>query len=619
MLVIIFSVLFSLSSAEECSQLNLKRLRHLAAPEGEKGKANDPEVADIVGLGIPTCLSVLDQHSYYDTPWCSCFKFPEVIDLITEDFGDCQLTDEPHSNFPIAEAITWCDERTNCTEVTYHSVCESKNCIWDEDTSTCTGVNPDRFDNNAVVQTAATELEVPWVDGCDMLVAVYDQYLGSSCNDPVPEMQRTLEEENLFDPQTEVFNVTLRDVCGETCWFQDKGAPYVFDREDNCTSHLDCNGGDPDVHDYFCANCDECKRLFADSTDDCGVCHLTKYESNVCVEMKRCTAGKSFDGKCASQRETGVTTGNFQCYSDDTTFMYDIESCKLYTQNLDDDDVVRQNACPCHTDENFQALDCIFRRSKLYTLKETQQQCQQPCNQTMSRDACLSAASVENSPYDCVWLNRLVKGLCVDNPCQGESAADCTYDACLRCDTNALGEQSCVVSEDKVGASCDDKNPETDRDVCGAQLYLHQDENKPFACEGVNAVQRLEEPKKLCDPGFDSFDDCCTEGEMYVCDPFNKILNYTVFAGGHCDNATIATYYWIMDGNCSNVITTEAKTRNIYFSGNCSEDEARAWECSEQDYLSHLEIMGGTFIPFDDSAGDFSIFLGTFLLLLYLI
>jgi len=619
MFIIIFSVIFSLSVAEEpveCAYKLTNDLRHLAAPEGTVN-----EVTGIVGIGAPACQQVLDHYSAYDTPWCACFKVPEVVEVIRADFGDCRLTAEPHSNFSIIHAVNWCDETTDCTEVPYHSVCESKNCVWNLTTSQCTGVNPDRFDSNDIVRSTSADLEVPWVDGCDMLVAAYDQYHGTSCDDQVPEFQRELENTVFYDPDNEIFNVTLRDICGETCWFQDQGSPYFFDREDNCTSHLQCNGNDPDVHDYFCANCAACKEAFPDSTDECGVCHLTKYDANVCIEMPKCTSDKSYDGKCASQTETGVETGNYQCYSDQTTFMYNIESCKLYTQNLDNDDIVRLHACPCHTNDDFQPLDCIFRRSKLYTLKEVQEQCGQPCDQIMSRDACLSAGSVVGSQYDCVWLDRLVKGQCVANPCQGDQAADCSYDSCLRCSTDALGEQSCVVNDQMVGEDCDDENGMTDRDVCKSELYIHDTLGKPFACEGVNVIQRLQEPKKLCKTGM-GFSECCNDGEMYVCDetePGMGILNFTIFAGGHCDNQTVATYYWTMDKNCSNVITTEAQTRNIYFSGNCSNDAgyAFAMECDQEKYLAHLQRVGGEFVVFDDSAADISILLGISLLFIW--
>merc|ERR1740129_2331142 len=110
---------------------------------------------------------------------------------------------------------------------------------------------------------------------------------------------------------------------------------------------------------------------------------------------------------------------------------------------------------------------------------------------------------------------------------------------------------------------------------------------------------------------------CCKGGEEYRCE--NRVLNYTVRAGGHCSNATIAVYQWRMDGNCSNVITTEARSRNIYFSGICdvSGGTAQTTACSEEDYLAFLAYETPNFIPFDDSASNLGIAFISLILLLW--
>eukprot|EP00492_Amphilonche_elongata_P003891 TRINITY_DN426_c0_g1_i1.p2 TRINITY_DN426_c0_g1~~TRINITY_DN426_c0_g1_i1.p2 ORF type:complete len:77 (+),score=13.00 TRINITY_DN426_c0_g1_i1:322-552(+) len=62
-----------------------------------------------------------------------------------------------------------------------------------------------------------------------------------------------------------------------------------------------------------------------------------------------------------------------------------------------------------------------------------------------------------------------------------------------------------------------------------------------------------------------------------------------------------------MDGTCSNVMTTEARSRNMYFGGTCNQkvEEAYVFICSEEEYWGNLTAQAGDFIPFDDSVSDF--------------
>jgi len=620
--------------------------------------AQDFCLPDTVGLlrdlsadhGIQSCLTVLDEYDYFDTPWCSCFKWPEVVDLmdIDETPGfNCRLTDDDHSDFTFWEARDWCNVAIACTEVPKQSVCESKNCLWeatDSDDLTvgqCTGVNTARENHDELVQDAVKEMEVPWVIDCDMLVAVYKQYHGKHCNDTVNEMENALElhDDDDIIPEEHFFTTTLADVCGETCWFKEdipacpncspteifarEPAPFVFERH-TCTSHAGCNDDDTNVHDYFCADCDDCKSAFPNAVDECGICVLTEYsETNICIEMQQCTAEKSIDGKCASQTETEVTTGNRQCTASEVLSNTQIDSCFKYFYNLDDDNIIIDNACPCFLDGDFMAIDCAWDLQFLHTLNETKNFCTQPCSNIYDRDACLSAGTPADSENNCVWLNRLVKGQCVDNPCDYEVNQDkCAHDVCLKCQSNALGEPSCAVNSGNIGMSCNDDDSETDRDVCTDTLYSKVPSDATdsvevdFACRGTNAEQKLEEPKVLCDDTV-ARKDCCIGGEEYRC--LNNVLNYTLFAEGHCNNASIATYYWRMDNSCSNVITTEARSRNIYFSGECdvSGRVAQVTSCAEHDYWEWLASETDNFVPFDDSASTLGMFFISVLLLFW--
>jgi len=168
--------------------------------------------------------------------------------------------------------------------------------------------------------------------------------------------------------------------------------------------------------------------------------------------------------------------------------------------------------------------------------------------------------------------------------------------------------------------SCNDDDTETDRDICTDTVYAKVPSDATdsvevdFACRGTNAEQKLEEPKVLCDDTV-ARKDCCIGGEEYRC--LNNVLNYTIFAGGDCNNASIATYYWRMDNTCSNVITTEARSRNIYFSGECNVPGrvAQVTSCEEHDYWQWLASETDNFVPFDDSASTLGMFFISVLLL----
>eukprot|EP00493_Phyllostaurus_siculus_P009993 UN10130 len=131
----------------------------------------------------------------------------------------------------------------------------------------------------------------------------------------------------------------------------------------------------------------------------------------------------------------------------------------------------------------------------------------------MDRAACLSAHQ-NDEKTTCVWLNRLVKGECVPDAC---TDAFCEHDECVRCSTDAMGEQSCIVNHDVEGLPCDDKDDETDNDVCSIDLYQKQTgpfKGKHFACKGVSAVEKLQEEKNLC-VDETAWDECCVGGEEY--------------------------------------------------------------------------------------------------------
>lgn len=624
LLTVVLLFFLNLSSAAICNPDTIRLLRERSEE-----------------LGIKSCLNVVNEYGYEDTPWCSCMKWPEVKNLIDENASDfnCQLTDDDHSDFTFTQAKTWCDVSTACTDVTERSVCESKNCLWSG--TACTGVNTDRQNQDALVAAATVLMEVPWVEDCDMLVAVYKQYHQKGCNATVSEMESALKNSSALtnlDLSNYPFDTTLEDICGETCWFQEEipdcphpecnpaelgreSAPFVFFERHNCTTHADCNGDDANVNDYFCASCDACKAEYSGS-DECGICALTNYNNtSVCIEMQQCTAEKSINGECASQTETGVTTGNRQCTASEVLANSQISSCFQYFGNLDDDTFIIDNACPCLLDNNFNAVDCAWDLEFLYTLEEMSNFCSQPCSQIMDRDSCLSAGTPEGAAHNCVWLNRLVKGQCVDNPCDNqENVNKCAHDTCLTCQSNAMGEPSCVVNTANIGMTCNDDDDETDRDVCTDTLYAKVPssggELKDFACKGINAEQKLEEIKVLCDDTV-ARNDCCINGEEYRC--ANGILNFTVFAGGNCNNASIATYQWQMDGTCSNVITTEARSRNIYFSGTCdvAGREANITSCDEHQYWAWLASETDNFVPFDDSASSLGVFFISVLLLFW--
>jgi len=612
-LVLFYLTLSNAASTDNCIADNTQALRKLSKPIGEEGGP-----ASISSVGAEACGDLLDHYTELGAPWCACFKWPEAVDLVTNDnltanefyFNDCRLSTSEHANFPVSEAVEWCDEETPCTDVGAQSVCEAKNCIWDTDE--CTDANPtvdgmERKNHDSMVATSAINLTVPWIDGCDMLVAVYDQYHNRTCDDVVYELKQKMEENDMTDPN-DVFQTTLREVCGETCWYQDQGAPYVFDRNHSCTSHAQCNGGDENVHDYFCADCAACMAENPDATDECGICRLTNYDTDVCIEMQQCTAYKSIDNQCASQTATlpeGATTGNEKCAAEDVYTNIRIDSCYHYFHNLDDDETIRVNACPCHLDPAFVDFTCAWDIQFLYTLNEIKNQCAMDCEDIMDRDACLSAHQ-NDEKTTCVWLNRLVKGKCVSDPC---TDTFCEHDECVRCSTDAMGEQSCIVNPDVEGLACDDQDDETDNDVCSTDLYSKKSgpfEGKHFACKGVSAVAKVQEQKTLCVDAT-AWDECCVGGEEYRCD--NNVLNYTLYKGGNCDNGTIATYYWNMDGSCSNVITTEARSRNIYFRGSCElvELTASVTNCSETEYWDWLESQTPDFVPFDDSASTLGI------------
>jgi len=674
--LVLFYLTFSYAQVE-CSTTKFTALRKLSDAVGST--AIPPAVT---AVGADACDKLLNSLTRLGAPWCACFRWPEAVNLITNEtaypaddgtykyfFDDCRFSidvTEIHANFEVRQAVHWCDEDTPCANVTQHSVCVAKNCFWNDITEICSDQAPscadvpdendpletqlsdcrannaclfnatgneecsddtsltERRNNDTMVANAALGLEVPWIDGCDMLVAVYDRYHSRKCDDVIYEMKTQLVL-NGWEVDT-VFNTTLRDICGETCWYQDQGAPYVFDRDHHCSQHSDCNNGNENVHDFFCADCAKCMANYknAPTTNECGICSLTKYDTDVCIEMQQCTTEKSIDGVCASQTETlpeDATTGNERCAAEDTYKNIRIDSCFAYFDNLDNDETIRTNACPCHLDDDFIAFDCAWDLQFIYTLAEVKDFCKMPCDQIMDRDACLSAHQNNADETNCVWLDRLVKGKCVDDPCASDAGrAFCNHDSCVKCSTDAMGEQSCIVNFENEGLPCDDKDSETDNDVCGTELYgkNYDGADRVFACKGNSAVEKLEEEKSLCVDGK-GWTDCCVGGEVYRC--ANEVLNYTRYRDGDCNKEPIATYYWLMNGNCSNVITTEARSRNIYFGGLCNEVDgtAQARTCSEEEYWAWLASQTPEFIPFDDSASTLGILSIISLLLFFFI
>jgi len=648
-LINLVSFYLTLSFAAECSLTQSSALRKLSH---EVGSTADPE--PVTAVGADACDELLNSYTKLGAPWCACFRWPEAVHLITNEtaypngdgtypyfFDTCKFsTTADHANFEVRQAVHWCDEDTSCANVTQQSVCVAKNCFWDKNTTKCSDEAPtctditerslcvaknacafnvtgnstcsskaiaERRNNDTMVANAALGLEVPWIDGCDMLVAVYDRYHNRKCDQVIYEMKTQLV---LNGWEVDLpFNTTLREICGETCWYQDQGVPYVFDRDHHCSQHSDCNNGDSNVHDFFCADCRNCMQNYdnAETTNECGICSLTKYDTDVCIEMQQCTADKSIDGECASQTETlpdGATTGNERCAAEDTYKNIRIDACFNYFDNLNNSETIRTNACPCHLDAQFIAFDCAWDLQFLYTLAEVKDYCEMPCDQIMDRDACLSAHQNNADETNCVWLDRLVKGKCVDDPCASDAGrAFCNHDTCVKCSTDAMGEQSCIVNFDNEGLACDDKDSETDNDVCGTVLYpkRYDGADRVFACKGNSAVEKLEEEKSLC-TDTKGWTECCVGGEEYRCE--NYVLNYTRYRDCTPDSEPIATYYWLMDENCSNVITTEARSRNIYFGGKCDivGETAQARTCTEEEYYAWLASQTPEFIPFDDSA-----------------
>jgi len=572
------------------------------------------------GRGATACSDALDNHviPVVDQPWCTCFKWPEAVNAVMEEEPECYILREDQrvtmqiSNFTTHEAYHSCHFETDCTEVQYQALCEAKNCIWIPDTDpavvsgTCTETNPDRKDNNEAVVNASLMLEVPWMTDCEELMATYEYYREKTCDD-------------LFDvaesgPFSDSLGITLRDVCGETCWYKDAGAPYYFNDSESqhCNSHQDCN--DPftatDIYDYFCADCRSCKDLGV----DCGLCQLVDdipiYDTNLCVPMEECTEDISIDGICASQIESSPLSGNKECTSSTTYKNFLIDSCVTYWENLDNDDLVADYMCPCHLDDAFLPIDCVWSYSFLYTLQENQAFCnatQTTCADIMSKDACMSTEA------NCVWLPRLVKGLCVSDPClDSANSGACDYDSCLVCATDELGDVSCVPDMDKVGNSCDDHNSETEQDVCQATLELHPDDsdNRLYACRGDNAADKLEIPK--------FFDQCDESGETYSCyaPPSGGCsCNVTEREGKNCDNEVVSKYVYQMDGSCSNVLTTDHDTK-IYFKGECDEGSATSGGpyvqiqiCNETDFLSYLTESHVAYIQPDDSASSLGLWI----------
>eukprot|EP00494_Astrolonche_serrata_P027245 UN27508 len=315
-------------------------------------------------------------------------------------------------------------------------------------------------------------------------------YHGKTCDDDL----------NVFDDTDTWENKTyekIRDLCGLTCFFRDYDVPWEFGDDYRCATHEDCNSAG--MNDYFCATCDSSDAC-AFGSETCGICGLTKESDSaqVCVEFENCSLERAVDGECDAWVDTDVCDGAQVFHLSTIPACY--EMFQVYAGTSDN----HTSVCDCYLDDAFctnsraptpagtqepvttptnsptnnpfvcgrnTAYDCLWTREHLYTLNENAEFCDvarpEDCGNISDPISCASA--VANNHFGeadhhtefstgCVWLDRLVKGKCVADPCLSEEQ-DC--EDCQMCQSNETGQWACVFDPSMAGNACTDEDPET--------------------------------------------------------------------------------------------------------------------------------------------------------------
>lgn len=514
--------------------------------------------------GNKACEDAIAQSPNSDR-WCECFQWLEPRQIVEDLETDCKTTLD--ASYSIKDALDICINK-ECDEVLFETLCRSKHCTWSG--SACTD-NETCKDQDDLVQEASSALDTPWITDCGMLLAVMEFYHNedptiSSCDQEITAM---IGEIKSIDDSW-ALDTKLSDLCCQTCHFSKKDAPFIF-KNNGCTSHLSCNNGtipETEIDDFFCADCEQCKSLGDDAT--CDICSLTSYPANVCIPMKHCTVEKTLEGTaCDSIKKNLCKAHEAQV---DT-----IESCAaIYAEDVTND-IIKDNACSCFTDDEFPTPDCVWTYEHLFTLKEEQEFCEKTsCADTKSEYACRS------TPHHCVWLPRLVKGECVDHPCYNQAngeLVDNECDECQVCEADERGLTSCEFNHAKTDDPCNDMQPLTNKDQCSVEAGK---------CIGEIATADLLEIKVL---GV-----CQDEGVVYNC--ADNLLQVELRQGNTCENQTVShTILQTVDDTCANVITNDAFQKKYYFSGICNETHVTRKLCTKEEYFTRLNQ---TYTPYEN-------------------